>query len=93
MTNAYNLQADWRMTTKLGWIASWKRRDTTYGVVQNSPLPQQRDSTDTYRLGLGWSPRQFFSSNLYVQSEERSSNAAFNDYQDEQVGLDLQFKF
>ena len=93
MTNAYNLQADWRMTTKLGWIASWKRRDTTYGVVQNSPLPQQRDSTDTYRLGLGWSPRQFFSSNLYVQSEERSSNAAFNDYQDEQVGLDLQFKY
>lgn len=93
MTNAYNLQADWRMTTKLGWNASWKRRDTTYGVVQNSPLPQQRDTTETYRLGLGWSPRDFFSGNLYVQSEERSSNNAFNEYQDEQVGLDLQFKY
>ncbi len=93
MSDNYSLQADWAMLTKLAWNLAWSKRNTQYGVAQNSPLPEQNDSTTTYKLGLNWAPYDFLSSGVSWQQQNRDSNAANNDYRDNQYGVNLQLRY
>lgn len=93
MSDNYSLQADWAMLTKLAWNLLWSKRNTQYGVAQNSPLPEQNDSTTTYKLGLNWAPYDFLSSGVFWQEQNRDSNAANNDYRDNQYGVNLQLRY
>ena len=93
MSNNYSLQADWAMTSKLAWNLMWSERRTKYGVVESSLLPQQKDTTDSYRLGLSWVPYDYLTSALFVQRQNRDSNAASADYRDNQYGLNLELRY
>ena len=71
----------------------WSERRTKYGVVESSLLPQQKDTTDSYRLGLSWVPYDYLTSALFVQRQNRDSNAASADYRDNQYGLNLELRY
>lgn len=93
ISNNYSLQANWEMMTKLAWDLLWSRRDTQYGVAKNSPLPQQDETSNTYKLGLTWVPYDFLTSAVFVQKQMRDSNVVNNDYQDNQYGINLQVRY
>lgn len=93
ISNNYSLRADWEMMTKLAWNLSWSRQDKQYGVLKESPLPQQNDTTNSYRLGLSWLPYDFLNSAVFWQKQNRDSSTANNDYRDNQYGVNLQLRY
>jgi hypothetical protein len=88
--------ASWAPLAKLVFSGRlFEERRQAVGTPESILLgaPQRDETVHGYRIGAGWEPLRFWQVGLGFEHNERTSNVALRDYNDDLVSLNLRYRF